>query len=250
MSLFIQLPIVSTRNYGTVSSSDITPLSTAEADLFARFEFNGDLLAANNKRLSLTPQTTGAHTLNTGYVTYNTAKNKALMSSFKTVDYPTKGITVCGMFRIPTLGTTLASDALIFGDHPVFGNHQGFYRSLAKSTQNSLGGVVKPTIGIGLTSATNDSWVFLAMTIDRNTLTNWAVLNKSTAVDNFATGQTTSKMPDSTYPISLGAVAYTSDERTLDCAEFSIYTRYMSRTELNDLYTAAKTRMAAKGFIV
>lgn len=251
MSLFIKLPIVSTRNYGQVAPEDISPLFEAEPDLWGRFEFKNDLVASNNKRLTLTPQEAGTHTLNNGYVVFNTEEGKALVSSFKTSDYAAKGVTVCGVFRIPTLGTELTEDPVLFGDHPVFGHHTGFYRAVSRTSQKQLVGVVKPgTTGIGRTDSVNDQWVFLAMTIDRSALTNYAILNKNGIIDNFNNGTSTQKWIDSPHPVALGSGQYKSPARTIDCAEFAIYTKYMTRAEMNDVYLEAKSRMALKGFSI
>ena len=251
MSLFIQLPIVSTRNYGQVSPDDISPLFAAEADLWGRFEFKNNLVASNNKNLILTPQQAGTHTLNSNYLTFNTEKGKALVSSFKTSDYADKGVTVCGVFRIPTLGTAPTANQVLFGDHPAFGYHTGFQREIASNQQKILVGSVKPGVNnVGPTDAVNDQWVFLAMTIDRSALTNYATLNKNGIIDNFVNGTSTQKWIDSPYPVALGCSYYTSSARTVDCAEFSIYTKYMTRAEMNDAYLVAKSRMALKGFSI
>lgn len=248
MSLFIKLPIVSTRNYGQVAPEDIAPLFEAEANLWGRFEFKNDLVASNNKRLTLVPQQAGTHTLNSGYVTYNTEMGKALLSSFKTVDYADKGVTVCGVFRIPTLEPALTQAQVLFGDHPIFGLHTGFFRSIYANAQNELAGAVKPgATTIGRTGVVNDQWVFLAMTIDRSALTNFATLNKSGIIDNFNNGTSTQKWIDSPHPVALGSGQYTSPDRTIDCAEFAIYTKYMTQDELNTVYSEVAGRMTAKG---
>ncbi|WP_406737092.1 sialate O-acetylesterase [Thioclava sp. GXIMD4215] len=228
-------------------SHQITLVAEAEADAVAHYLFGEDNVADTDLRgANALSETPGARAQ--GYISTRTGDGGGL----KTPLAETAQMTLCAVIRNPSSDPstvyfgTLGSNTSLgegFNGAGLFDN--GAASALYLNQKNDAGGNTLMPLATP-TPFVENGWNFVAMVLDAASMS--AYLHDGTAAQ-FAT-QAIARATPTGKAIAIGSRYYTGISDAVDVAEFLVYDRALSETELEALAARSTARLAARGITI
>lgn len=251
---FFRLPVVSNRlDMPIIPTEDIEELVDYEPTAWAHWTFDsgeGSLSDRVNQR-ELTP-ISNAPTFQSNYITIPNASSSGLYTGFEDVEAAKD--TLFGVFRLP------ATTNLI----PFMGGYSSAGRGGMTYATSGTTALRNLTLTFSGTTIANrntsmgvptEVWVFVATSRDFSGATKRVscLLGGEEGYEGTGTGTYLPRVSPTTpnNQLVLGRDDYSAGAGgNLDCAEFGIFDRVLSLTELQSLYARRKAALAEKGITV
>lgn len=249
--IFTMLPIsVPNTALPVIPNADIDRLYPYELDAYGHWVFGASSSSLTDKvnSRSLTVQSDGVTYPSTAFLSMSGAQGKGLLTDVEETANIADTIAVVlrrtggsGTLGVPFGTLSPSTPTPTSGFSPFFSSGESVW-----TRANGLNG----GINTGLT-APMSQWLFIATTRDfaSASLPNKVLVGGQSIYERTETG--TYAPAPSPRKIALGSAYFTADATNeFDVAEFIYFDRAMSATELADLYSRSKARMADRGISV